>query len=78
ASAQSVDDAETALTTGRYDDAIEAFDRLVGRQPTARAARGLVEALAAVGRYDEAVARGRRYIEAHRDGRHVWNTVGEV
>ncbi|NIN71875.1 MAG: tetratricopeptide repeat protein, partial [Gemmatimonadetes bacterium] len=72
-------DAETALRTGRYDDAISAFRGLVRRDPAApRSARGLIGALAEVGRYGEAEDAARRYLESAPSSPEVWNALGEV
>jgi tetratricopeptide (TPR) repeat protein len=72
-------DAETALRTGRYDDAISAFRGLVRRDPASpRSARGLISALAEVGRYGEAEDGAHRYLEAAPSSPEIWNSLGEV
>ena len=72
-------DAETALRTGRYDDAISAFRGLVRRDPVSpRSAHGLITALAEVGRYREAEEAARRFIDAAPGSAEIWNSLGEV
>jgi tetratricopeptide (TPR) repeat protein len=72
-------DAETALRTGRYDDAISAFRGLVRGDPaSARSAQGLISALAEVGRYGEAEEAARRYIDSAPSSPEIWNALGEV
>lgn len=72
-------DAETALRTGRYEDAISAFRGLVRRDPTsARSARGLISALAEIGRYREAEEAARRFIDSAAGSAEIWNSLGEV
>src|SRR5258707_935601 len=70
--AQQYSAAETALRTGKYDDAISAYTKLAAAEPPpAAAVKGLVRSLAIVGRYDEAEAAGRRSPDAA-------NALGEV
>ncbi len=72
-------EAETALRTGRYEDAISAFRGLVRRDPAAaRPARGLIGALAEVGRYGEAEDAARRYLVSESNSPEIWNSLGEV
>ncbi|MBI4499766.1 MAG: tetratricopeptide repeat protein [Gemmatimonadetes bacterium] len=70
--AQQYSAAETALRTGKYDDAIAAYTRLAASEPPPVAAiNGLVRSLAMVGRYDEAEAAARRSPDAA-------NSLGEI
>ncbi len=74
---QGLAEAESALRSGRYDDAISLFSTLARRQPgSVRAVAGLVDALSAVGRYDAAAAAARRYITAHPASPELWNGLG--
>ena len=60
--AQRIDDARTALRSGRYDDAIAQFTRIVRRDASSvEAARGLVAALVEVGRYEDAREAAERF-----------------
>lgn len=71
--------AETAHRTGRYEEAISAFARIVRRDPaSARAARGQVRALSDVGRYSDAEAAARRFIRTVPDSPELWGALGEV
>ena len=74
-SAQAQGDAETAYRTGNYEQAIEQFrkDADAGGPNAARARRGLVRALAEVGRYAEAEEAGRKGASAE-----TQNALGEV
>ncbi len=76
---QQIADGETALASGRYDEAIDIFERLVrpARAPAA-AYRGQVVALIAVGRYPEAAAAARAYSAAHPGSPELENRLGEV
>jgi len=77
--AQDLDDAWVALRTGRYDEAIAAFQSLGRRDgAAAAAARGHAVALRQVGRYDEAERVARRFIESNPGSSHLWNTLGEI
>src|SRR6185503_14098649 len=59
--AQEYGAAETALRTGKYEQAIAAFTKLASADPAPPAALdGLVRSLMIVGRYDEAEAAARR------------------
>lgn len=72
-------DGQTALQSGRYEDAISAFRELLRREPaSALSARGLVSALAEVGRYREAEQAARRYMESNSGSAELWNSLGEV
>jgi tetratricopeptide (TPR) repeat protein len=74
-----VADAENALRTGRYDDAISQFTDIARRQPeSARAAKGMVESLAAVGRYEDAEGAARRYNRSNPESPQLLNSLGEV
>lgn len=55
ASAQDAQEARAALVEGRYDDALDAYERLVRDNAGPAVARGYVRALAEVGRYEEAI-----------------------
>jgi len=75
AQAQTLAQARTALRTGAYDEAIDGYQTLVRREPASTEARkGLVEALAAVGRYADAEAVAREAPEP----RLVANALGEA
>ncbi|MGI9076746.1 MAG: tetratricopeptide repeat protein [Gemmatimonadaceae bacterium] len=79
ARAQGIVEAESALRAGRYDAAIAEFKSLTaGADAPPAAHRGLLRALAQVGRYDEAEASGRRYIALHPQSPEVWNALGEI
>jgi len=70
--AQEYSAAETALRTGKYEQAIAAFTKLASAEPAPPAALdGLVRSLMIVGRYDEAEAAARRSPE-------LANRLGEV
>ena len=57
--AQDLTSARLAYQTGEYADAIRHYRLLVGRQPSdGEAVRGLMRALMAVGRYDDAIEAG--------------------
>jgi tetratricopeptide (TPR) repeat protein len=72
-------DAENALRTGRYDEAVALFSDLVRDEPSsARAARGYAKASSEIGRYDDAERAARRFIESNPDSPELWNTLGEV
>jgi tetratricopeptide (TPR) repeat protein len=74
-----VADAENALRTGRYDDAVSLFADIVRRQPeSARAAQGMVESSAAVGRYGDAEEAARRYNRSNPESPQLLNALGEV
>lgn len=69
--------ARAEFTSGRYEEAIAAFRQLAANADAA-AVRGLVGALAAVGRYDEAVQAARGFADARPGSPEVWNALGEV
>lgn len=76
---QELADARTALRTGRYDEAISAFESLARRRPqSAEAAGGHVSALVQVGRHEEAEKAARRFISANSASSELWNPLGEV
>ncbi len=75
---QELDAARSALRSGSYDEAISAYTRLARDGSSAEATRGLVKALAEVGRYDDAEAAARRFIAANSDSPEVWHSLGEV
>ncbi|HSM60812.1 MAG TPA: tetratricopeptide repeat protein [Longimicrobiales bacterium] len=67
--------ATVQLRTGAYEEATRAYRRILRDDPTeVRARRALVEALATVGRYDEAAAAAREAPEPARAA----NALGEV
>jgi tetratricopeptide (TPR) repeat protein len=77
--AQQIEEARTAFTAGRYDDAISQFSRLVRRQSSsADAARGLVRALVEVGRYADAVAAAERFSRDNSNSTELSNSLGET
>ncbi len=80
ACAQEPADGYEALRTGRYDAAIAAFQRAAtSDSASARAHRGLVQALSEVGRYDDAEAAARRATSTPGPlARELWNSLGEV
>ena len=79
AGSQDIAAAEAALRTGKYEEAIRSFTTLAERDSTSvRARRGLVLALAEIGRYAEAEAAARRFASPDARGREIANTLGEV
>lgn len=73
--AQTLSDARSALRSGAYDAAVGAYRALVEADPGSREARlGLVEALAVLGRLDEAEAAAR----GGADPGALANALGEV
>ena len=78
--------AATALHTGKYEDAIAAYSALASREATAVAAtRGLMRALAEVGRYDDAEQAAARLPKRGEGGATdpastaaIANTLGEI
>ncbi len=79
AGAQSLADAETALRSGRYEDAISLYARLAGREPASVAAvRGWARALSEVGRYAEAEDVARAHARSFPESPELWNTLGEA
>jgi tetratricopeptide (TPR) repeat protein len=75
ASAQGVAEARAALRAGEYEDAIELFEDVLDENPGATQARvSLIEALIAVGSYEEAIAAGRAAPNADQ----VANATGEA
>ena len=62
--ARDVPGAEALLRSGRYEEAIASFRALADSPGTPGARRGLLRALAIVGRYDEAERTGRGYVQA--------------
>jgi tetratricopeptide (TPR) repeat protein len=78
--AQSTDEARAALFHGDYERAISDYRTLVRRGADFPAAdRGLVAALSAVGRYDDAEAAARASIRAHSaSAAELSNALGEV
>ncbi|MGD8867372.1 MAG: tetratricopeptide repeat protein, partial [Gemmatimonadales bacterium] len=71
--------ARDALRTGRYDDAISLFGKQFrNNSSTARAARGLVQALLEVGRYGDAEKVGLEYNEANPASPELFNALGEA
>lgn len=78
AGAQEISDADGALRTGRYDDAIGLFSRIARRDPSsAAAARGECRALFEIGRYGDMEDAARRYARANPDSPELWNSLGE-
>ena len=79
ARSQTLQGAESALRTGRYDEAISAFTALAASDTAPVAARrGLVRALTEVGRYDDAETAARRFATPDARGRELANSLGEV
>ncbi len=77
--AQQIEDARTAFRTGRYDDAITQFSRIVRRQSSSvEAARGLVAALVEVGRYEDAQEAAERFARDNSNSTELSNSLGEV
>ncbi len=74
----SLEDAETALREGRYDDAIAAFEDESVATPTPRLYKGWIEALRLTGRYDEALARVDAFLEKEPASVELENTRGEI
>ena len=73
AGAQSLADARASLRSGAYDDAVAAYRRLLRQDAgSVEARRGLVEALAVQGRYDDAEEAARQAPDA------LANSLGEV
>jgi tetratricopeptide (TPR) repeat protein len=76
--AQSVEDAREALHAGKYAEAAATFSKVsMGDTGWVAAQRGLVQALTAVGKYDEAESAARRATASPR-AKELWNTLGEV
>ena len=72
-------DARDAFLEGRYEDAVLTYSRLARRDPSpAAAARGLVEVLREVGRYDEAEGAARRFINDNPASGELWNSLGAI
>ncbi len=73
---QRPDAAAEAFRTGKYDQAIALYGAAAARGED-EAVRCLAQALAAVGRYDEAARRLTAQLAAHPRA-HVWEPLGEV
>ena len=72
------DDARDLLRSGKYAEAAAAFAKVpAGDSAWVAAQRGLVRALSATGKYDEAESAARRAAASAR-GRELANTLGEV
>ncbi len=76
--AQQLDDARTALRTGRYDEAIAQLTRLAQGNESPDASRWLVRALMEVGRYRPAEEAARRFVAANPRSAELSNALGEV
>lgn len=63
-------------TSGRYDDAIEAYEDALSEGAGVAARRGLIRTLAEVGRYEDAIQVGRSAPGA--DAASIANALGEV
>ena len=76
---QVMTNAETALRSGKYDEAIRLYrSAAAGAQVSPHATRGLVRALSMVGHYEEAEEVARRAIAASAGSAELSNTLGEV
>jgi tetratricopeptide (TPR) repeat protein len=76
---QQLTDAQTAFRTGRYDDAVNLFGRMVRQDASSKdAARGLVSALIAIGAYDDALEAAGRFVRANDNSAELANSLGEV
>ena len=78
ARSQTLQAADAARRTGRYDDAIRAYTALAEADSAVAARRGLVETLSDVGRYEDAEAAARRFATADPRGVELANTLGEI
>ena len=80
ACAQSAEDAQELLRSGKYAEAGAAFAKVpLADSGWATAQRGLVRSLSAVGKYDEAESAARRATSAGTPhGKELWNALGEV
>jgi tetratricopeptide (TPR) repeat protein len=74
----SLEDAETALRQGRYDDAIAAFGDESVATPTPRLYKGWVKALRLTGRYDDALERIDAFLQKEPASVELENTRGEL
>lgn len=74
----SLEEAETALRQGRYDDAIAAFEDESVATPTPRLYKGWIEALRLTGRYDEALGRVDAFLTKEPASVELENTRGEL
>ena len=71
--------AEQSLTAGKYDDAIRQYQALAARPATSvEGTRGLIRALAEVGRYDDAEAAARGLAGDAGAHHEIANTLGEI
>ena len=78
ARSQTLQAAESARRTGRYDEAIRAYTALAASDTAITARRGLIETLGDVGRYEEAEAAARGFVTADPRGAQLANTFGEI
>lgn len=78
AAALQIREAEAALRTGEYDDALSAFRRAARSNDSPEAARGLAQALGQLGRYREAEEAARRFIAGNPGSGELANTLGEL
>ncbi|NIW36202.1 MAG: tetratricopeptide repeat protein, partial [Gemmatimonadetes bacterium] len=79
ARAQTVEEAESALRTGRYQEAIDLFSRLARREPTSiPAARGHARALYVVGRYRRAEEVAREFSRRVPGSAELSNLLGQA
>ena len=76
---QQLENAQTAFRTGRYDETISLFRRMVRQDASSvDAARGLVSALSEVGRYDDALDVATRFKRANGTSVDLDNSLGEI
>lgn len=74
-----VDEAQQALRTGRYEDAVRMFTEQIEDQgATVQAYRGLIQALREIGRYEQAEKKVRDYARALPESSELANTLGEI
>lgn len=75
---QATAQAQEAMRTGKYDDAISLYRAATSQEGAPPAAtKGLIRALATVGRYEEAEETGRRAVAGAATAE-PWNALGEV
>jgi tetratricopeptide (TPR) repeat protein len=78
-SAQQIDEARVAFRTGRYEEAIDMFERLTRRDRSSVAAsRGFSRALFDVGRYEDAADAARRFSRDNEDSPELQNSLGKA
>ncbi len=76
---QQIETAQTAFRTGRYDDAVGLFRRMVRQDASSvDAARGLVRALSEIGDYDAALEVAERFDRVNSPSAELANSLGEV